>query len=74
MDTEEKYNLLIIGGGHASFKFLYNLFRTSRMQFQFKLRLPEYVNGLGIGILEKGKCFGSGNLENKMNQTTYPAN
>ncbi|CAD8212458.1 unnamed protein product [Paramecium pentaurelia] len=65
MEIEEKYNLLIIGGGPASVKFLYNLFRTSR--------LPEYMNGLGIGIVEKGKCFGSGNLENKMNYTTYPA-
>jgi hypothetical protein len=37
-------------------------------------RLPEYLNGLGIGIIEKGKCFGSGNLENKVTYATYPAN
>lgn len=30
MEIEEKYNLLIIGGGPAAVKFLYNLFRTSK--------------------------------------------
>lgn len=39
MDIEEKYNLLIIGGGPAAVKFLYNLLRTSKYFIKLH-RLP----------------------------------
>lgn len=63
MEEEEKYNFLIIGGGPACVKFLYNLLRTSK--------LPEYINS--IAILEKGKTFGGGTYELKLSYANFPA-
>lgn len=31
------------------------------------------MNGLGIAIIERGKCFGAGNLESKVTYASFPA-
>jgi hypothetical protein len=66
MNQEEKYNLVIVGGGPAAVNLLYSLLKKSKYHHIPRfIRLPDFLNGLGICIIEKSRFFGAGNYEQK---------